>query len=264
MLKFTTLFNFSLVGALVAPAALQKGSSSAQLERSLDATTQALASLELVQMGLDRKDYAAVDSIISATEDPFGGIRERGQLLDELRRNIGELELEVQHMETPTEMEYLNEDPTANLQVNSEGATTVATPGLTTAELAEVGNVWPPVQGSKLPTARREGNLYRFEKDGYTVDAVRQGRAYYRATRYKEALRLIETRAGEPQADYWIGRTLERLDRPAEAIAAYTKVIENETSGPLAQRAEDDRDFLMWLIDFDRKMDDYSKSGGKK
>lgn len=268
MLRFTTLFNFSLVGALVAPAAFQKGSSATQLEKSLDMTERALQTLEEVQASLGRSEYTGVDAILASTEAPFGGTRQRTQLLDELRRDIGELEMQVQEMETPPGMEHLNQDPTSGMPGGDDLAImpVVPTIGLTAEELSEVGNVWPPVPGStNLPTARKEGNRFRYEKDGFTVDAVRQGRAYYRAERYKEALRLFQARSGEAEADYWIGRTLERLDRPQEAVAAYTKVIDNEKAGPLAQRAESDRDFLMWLINFDRKVNDYRKTGkGKK
>jgi hypothetical protein len=59
-----------------------------------------------------------------------------------------------------------------------------------------------------------------------------------------------------------MGRCYERLERSPEAVAAYTRVIENEASGPLAERAELDRDFLRWLIDFDRKVSEHRQSKG--
>ena len=270
MLRFTTLINFSLVGAIVAPAAFQKGPSVKELSASIEATENSLRSLQAIQGKLKSGDESAVKSILAATESPFGSARDRSQLMDQLRREIGELEFRVEETDAPIVLEHLNEDPTESVRrdpsgQNSKGA--VATTGMTTEELSEVGNIWPPIPtgSNNIPVASKDGGRLRYEKSGFTVDAVRQGRAYYRAARYLEALRLFETRKDDPQGDYWIGRTLERLDRPQEAIAAYTRVIENEEAGAIAERAKSDREFVMWMVDFDRKLTTYGKDkGGSK
>jgi tetratricopeptide (TPR) repeat protein len=261
MLKFTYLFNFGLVGALIVPAALQGGGIE-QMERSLRSTEQALASLEGLEQRLATGDYAGVAAILGATEAPLGEARERSQLLDTLRREIGELEQRVQDVELPDVLAHLRADPTVGMPADSQGAPAVATTGLSPEERADVGNIWPPIVGSNVPAARKTGEYHTLEGEGFTVDAVLQGRAYYRAKRYKEALRLFATREGQPEADYWMGRCYERLERSPEAVAAYTRVIENEASGPLAERAELDRDFLRWLIDFDRKVSEHRQSKG--
>ena len=266
MLKFTYLFNFGLVGALVVPAALQDAGT-AKLERSISATDQALAALGGVEAQLLAGDYAGVDAILASTEAPFGGARERSTLLDQLRRDIGELETQVQRFETPAGLEHLTEDPTSQLPTAAEpGGGQVATTGMSQQERDEVAEIWPPIPGAPgTNNVRKLGDTYSFEERGFTVDAIRQGRAYYRAGRYKEALRLFETRAGEPEAEYWSGRSLERLGRNEEAVAAYTRVVDDEDAGPLADRARMDRDFALWLIDFERKVDDYhTPKGGRR
>jgi tetratricopeptide (TPR) repeat protein len=264
MLKFTYVVNLGLVGALVVPATLQ-GSGVRQLEDSLRATDQALTALDGVGKNLTQGDYAGVEAILAATEEPFGGPRERSQLIDQLRRDIGDLEATVQTFILPEALGHLSEDPTADMASASEdGTNQIATTGLTPEQRTEVGNIWPPVPDSDVPVVRKSGEYDTLEEVGFTVDAVRQGRAYYRAKRYKEALRLFTTREGEPEADYWIGRSLERLGRPTEAVAAYSRVIENEASGPLAERAQMDLDFLQWLIDFDRDSAARRSSGGNR
>lgn len=263
MLKFTYLVNLGLVGALVVPATLQ-GGGLRQLEQSLSATERALTTLEGVERRLQQGDYTGVEAILAATEEPFGGARERSQLIDQLRREIGELEQKVQTIELPEALEHLSEDPTADMQTTAEGAGQVATTGLTPDERTEVGNIWPPIPDTNAPVARKSGEYDTLEAEDFTVDAVVQGRAYYRAKRYKEALRLFATREGEPEADYWMGRSLERLERPSEAVAAYTRVIDNEASGALAERAEGNREWLQWQIDFDRKIVDHQKSRGQR
>lgn len=268
MLRFTTLFNFGLVGALIAPAALQQGSSTEQLEKSISSTDQALGLMAQIEVGLAAGNYSAVESILRATEAPLGEARKRSELLDLLRQEIGQLEFQMQQMNIPVELDHLNEDPTTAIPDGPRAmgvGTGAVTPGLTNEERSDVELVWPPVPGANLQGVAQAGtNRFRFEKEGFTVDAVSQGRAYYRAKRYTEALRLFLVRAGEPEADYWIGRTLERLGRTQEAIAAYTEVVDSDESGPLGERAATDRDFLNWSIEFNRKLDAFKPDNGEQ
>ncbi len=259
MLKFTYLFNFGLVGALVVPGMVNQGASVEQLTQAIETTDNALRSLQAIEVDLEKREYAAVEEILAATEAPLGGERERSELLDQLRSQIGVLDTQLQEFNTPSPLEHLQTDPTEVLALPENGGTEVATTGLSDTDRVEVSEVWPPIPGDGSPRVRLEGNLITVEKPGFTVDALRQGRAYYRAGRYREALVLFTTREGEPQADYWIGRCLERMNRPTEAVAAYTRVIENEESGVLGERAESDRSFLRWLIDFDRKVTDHEE-----
>ncbi len=75
-------------------------------------------------------------------------------------------------------------------------------------------------------------------------------------------MRLLKTKKGEPEADYWTGRCLERLGRETEAVAAYTSVIESEAGVALVERATSDREFLRWMIDFERKVAEHHGPGG--
>jgi len=268
MLKFTYLVNFGLVGALVVPSAIDRGQSTQQLGRALDSTERALDSLSSIQGELGNGDYAAVEAILAATEPSFGSDRERSELLDQLRREIGELERRLQDDERQNVLEHLGEDPTTALDPRNPGEPTrtisVPTTGLSEEQRSGVAQIWPPVLDNGAQAPRKGSGKLTIEEPGYTADPIRQGRAYYRAERYKEALTLLRTREGDPEADYWIGRCYERLDRTRDAIAAYTRVIDAGPESALAQRAEADRGFLQWLIDFDRKVVDHRAAAGSK
>ncbi len=92
----------------------------------------------------------------------------------------------------------------------------------------------------------------------------RHGRAYFRAGRYEEAIALLKRKPGEPVAEYWIARSLERLERPLEAIRYYESVMSNESAGALADRAKSDRDFIEWRQGFERKLRDKQTRVGKQ
>lgn len=259
MLKFTYLINFGLAGALIVPSMTQQLGSVEQLESSISNTDQAIAALTRLQERLQVGEYVAVEGILRATEQPFGDPRERSILLDRLRDEIGQLEATVQSVEMRATLPHTQEDPTKNLQPASPtgSATGSATTGLSQEGRDALEGIWPPVPGETSAVVRKTGEHISFEEDGFTVDAVRHGRAYYRAGRYAEALRLISTRKGEPVADYWAGRCLERLDRPQEALVAYLSVENNPNAEPAdVARAKNDREFLEWLVDFDRKVKD--------
>ncbi len=259
MLKFTNLFNFSLAGALIVPSMTQQMGSVAQIEESLYSTNQAIAALAEVETALAAGDYSAVQKILDATEAPIGAARERDALLDQLRNDIGRLSARVEHIDSAPILPHLDSDPTEDLSPEQleRVPSPVSTTGLTDEGRGELGNIWPPVPGGGASMVRTEGDRYEFEEEGFTVDAVLQGRAYYRAERYLEALTLLRTRQGSPDADYWIGRTFERLGRTREAMASYTAVINNTEASPgVSDRAKRDREFLEWLVNFDRKLKD--------
>jgi tetratricopeptide (TPR) repeat protein len=98
-----------------------------------------------------------------------------------------------------------------------------------------------------------------FEPEGFVADVVRQGRLYFRAERYAEALTVLEM-SDDPEAAYWLARCLERLDRTEEAIEALKALIASESASTLADRARRDLDFLTWKRDFEERR---SSGGGK-
>lgn len=264
MLKFTYLVNFGMAGALILPSISQDLSSVGRLEESIRETDRALAQLSGIEKELEGNDYRGVAKILASTEEPFGGTREREALLDRLRMELGELNAKVERIELEPVLPHLLDDPTEELTPEDLSTVpgAVETTGLSDESRSELGNIWPPVISGAPSAVRTEDDRYTFESEGFTVDPVKQGRAYYRAGRYKEALRLFQTQPDNPDAQYWSARSHERLGNTREALASYSAVLESENATAVQlERAAQDRDFLQWLIDFDRKVKDLRGPG---
>jgi len=82
----------------------------------------------------------------------------------------------------------------------------------------------------------------------FIADRKRLGRACWRGGRYQEGVLALESLAGDPQADYWRARCLEKLGRPTEAVALYRAVIELAPETPEGRSAREDCEFLEWAI----------------
>ncbi len=91
-------------------------------------------------------------------------------------------------------------------------------------------------------------NKKAFEAENFIADRARLGRACWRGGRYLEGVAALESLAGEPQADYWRARCLEKLSRHSEALALYRKVIEIAGDSPEGKSAREDLEFLEWSI----------------
>ena len=264
MLKFNYLINLGLAGVLVVPPILLAQGGSVGLEKALADTLTALADLEGTRATIEAGDYAAVDLVKRSTEPALAPQQQQTVVLDDLRQDVGKLQMELDtlldgHRLPPLDFSDVETggDPSEDL------ATT--TVGLSEADRAKIGEILPPVAGGPLPgPTTPAGGKQSLEKEGFSADPVRHGRAYYRAGRYEEALRLLRRRSGDAEADYWVGRCMERLSRPLEAIAAYDRVIANQKAGSLADRAKTDRDFLTWKQSFDRRIQSTTANEGSR
>ncbi|MHC4376371.1 MAG: hypothetical protein ACYS26_07215, partial [Planctomycetota bacterium] len=67
----------------------------------------------------------------------------------------------------------------------------------------------------------------------------------YLAERYEAALTQLNTLPPTEEHLYWLGRTLEQLERFDEALSAYERAA-SSGSGELSRRAAEDADFLRW------------------
>jgi TolA-binding protein len=257
------LINFGLAGALILPSIKQELTGVRAIEKSILATEQGLEQLSAIEEKLAVRDYAAVRLAMAATEAPLGAERERDELLDQLRHEIGKLGAQVERIDASPLLPHLREDPTANLSSINADAIKAPTTGLSEEARNDLGAIWPPVPGTATQVKRSTDDRLVFEEPGFTVDAVLQGRAYYRAGRYGEALTLLRTRVGSPAADYWMGRCFERQGNTREALTAYNAVLNNaQSSATQVDRARRDSEFLQWLVDFDRKIKDVRTTQG--
>lgn len=250
MLKFTYLANLGILGMFAVPPALQ-GNGSFGLEKALDETVAALDQLTQTQTRIASGDYTGVDELLASTEAPVAQTQEASAIKNKLRDEVSRLQMALDTLES----DYVLPPVT----VESVGASQPKrTTGLTDEQRGEIGGILVPVPGGKQTSEilTDEGTA-SFERAGFTAHYARHGRAYYRAGRYEEGIALLRhAPEDDPEAMYWRGRCLERLTKLNEAVAAYTKVIDNPKAGSLADRAKDDRGFVEWKIAFSSKVED--------
>ena len=98
---------------------------------------------------------------------------------------------------------------------------------------------------------------------GFRVDPLRQGMNAFRAGRHEDCLKALAELKDDPRAAYWRGRAFERLDKVAEAIAAYEECARHPAAGDYKQRAQDDLEFLRWRRDFGVRMQPRVVEGSK-
>ena len=155
-------------------------------------------------------------------------------------------------------------DEVSRLQSIHDGAASgVASPfaavttGLTEAQLRQLSPSAAPRAATPAPEARTAVEL------GFRVDPLRQGMNAFRAGRHEDCLKALAELKDDPRAAYWRGRAFERLDKVAEAIAAYEECARHRAAGDYKQRAQDDLEFLRWRRDFGVRMQPRVVEGSK-
>ncbi len=250
MLKFTYIANLGILGMFAVPPALQ-GSGSFGLEKALDETVAALDQLTQTQTVISAGDYTAVDDLLFSTEPPIAEPQEATAIKNKRRDEVSRLQMALDTLESDYVLPPIS---TESVGIKEPKPNT----GLTDEQRNEIGGILVPVPGGKQ-TAEilTEEGTASFERAGFTADYARHGRAYYRAGRCEEGIALLRhAPAEDAEAVYWRGRCLERVGKLNEAVEAYSKVIENPRAGSLADRPQDDSDFVEWKIAFSSKVDD--------
>jgi len=250
MLKFTYITNLGILGMFAVPPALQ-GTGSFGLEKALDETVAALDQLTETQNTISAGDYTVVDELLYSTEPPIAQPQEASAIKNKLRDEVSRLQMALDTIESDYVLPPIT---TESVGIEKSKPST----GLTDEQRDEIGGILIPVPGGKQ-TAEilTEDGTASFERAGFTADYARHGRAYYRAGRFEEGIALLRHAPDEDaHAMYWRGRCFERVGKLNEAVDAYAKVMENPLAGSLADRAQDDRNFVEWKIAFSAKVDD--------
>lgn len=241
MLKFTYLVQLGLAGALTLPAWNGQDGSLAALVSELEA---ALSELSRGLSASDADAAVVIERALRLSEPPLAQEREREELLVRLRRDVGALQQELD------ELEVYGVDPRP-AQTPVAPAPSAARTGLGDVERERLRPA-PTTTSAQAQVAREP---HAFEGPGYSADPVRHGRAYVRAGRNAEGLALLERHQGLPEADFWRARCLEGLGRLDEALRAYEGVqAATLPTDELHQRAAQEREFLGWRIEFERRL----------
>jgi tetratricopeptide (TPR) repeat protein len=252
----------ALAALFVVPTVAWQDGAAPSLEESLRRTLAALESLAGLNQRIEQGELEAVPQLLQATEPALGNDEESGPLLTQLRGEVAALEIELDALHGDAAVE----------RSAAQGSAVPATTGLDDASRALIaaGTLEPAnkaaneagdaAKQASAAKAQRESNKRSFEEPGYTADALKLARAYYRQGHYDRAFALLEHRASEPAEAYWRARCLEKLGRLDEAIAAYEVLAADPQGGTDAQRAREDLEFLRWRRQFEERRK--SASGG--
>lgn len=277
MMKYTYVTNLAIATVLVIPAvAIQDDAGGSGLAGTLQGTIDALDELVRIQEGFAHGNSAALDRILGATEAPILDPRGRDEFLVKLREEVNGLQTQVDQAgnNSATAMPHLptgGQVPLAGMgpalppggpgafgSAQSTQATQIARPqvpphnvtsGLTSEMRQALQSQQLPINPLSPTIINDPSKQKAFEKAGFSADIMRQGRLYFRAGRYAEALTLLEKDAEKPEAMYWIARCFEKLGREDEALEKYRAVMDSGEA-TFARRAKHDVDFLEWKRNF--------------
>ncbi len=227
-----------LLGELLAlPMFALSGDERTKLLEHLARTERALADLTLFEQRLVARDPSTVSELLATAEaGPADSVQAETELMS-LRARVGALQ------------EILDARSTESAPAVAPNKVVESTPQVPQvhAAPATVANTHPaevaaPAANPTVP------NKVAFEADGFVADRSRLGRACWRGARYLEGVAALEPLAGQPQADYWRARCLEKLSRNPEALELYRKVIEVSGQSPEGRSAREDLEFLEWSM----------------
>lgn len=239
MLKIGHAVNTLVATLLVVPAVTLQSRESAGLEQALKDTVRALEYLTGLTAKPAHDTTPLADIARHVTELPLSDARERDDLLVRVRADVSRLQ-----------MVY---DELAKLPpgAGEPGVVPQITTGLSSAShTSPTSAIGSPTNAATHAIASAPAR----EEAGFSADPLRQGQALYRAGRYEECIRWLEARRADPNAEYWIARSLEKLERIDSAIESYRKVADDKNAGPLAVRAKNDLEFLEWRRTFGSKL----------
>ena len=270
MMKFQYAINLGLATLLVVPAVTLGASTNDSLEDTLARTIQALEQLAGIEQRLHEHDVTAIDDARAWSEAPLAvpeaNPGARDDLLLELRGNVARLQGDLDGLQSRAPAGSVSAPPLpADVTEETSVPAGPATVGLD--ELARrrlTQRPKPAIDTAPVavqPAQGAKSGAPRLEPEGYTADPLKLGRAYYRQGRYDQALTAFEGLTGNVEGLYWKARSLEKLGRNAEAIAAFGQVIATPDGGALIERAKEDLDFLQWRLGFDKTR---SNGGGKQ
>jgi tetratricopeptide (TPR) repeat protein len=256
MMKLTGAISTGLAVLFVVPAVADDGYQASSLRESLARTERALEKLAGIESDLKAGKREAVARILQWSEAPSADPRELDRVLVERREEVGQLRERIDQIENRTSESDLPPAKPVSKPIDPN----VPVTGLDPLTLRSLGSI--PLPAVKPPApAVPEGDKVTPDPPNYSANALGEVQAAYRAKRYDEGLALVREPGADPDAWYWRGRLLEKLERHQEAVDAYRKVIELRPESPEAQRAAENLKFLEWRMDFLRRVDGGTEEG---
>ena len=244
MMKFHYLLGLAASALMVVPSIGVRDQQGEQsLERALARTLAAIDELAGVQEQIARGDPAGIASILSATERAAGEPRQRDEFLATLREEVSGLQMvldEARAGTTPSILSYSSH----GLGADPLRSTGPRHPDGTTSPLGPSGDWRSSLSLGGTPRGPTNSVGGSREQDGFSADPMREGKLLVRAGRYEDAIGALMPIQEQPQASYWIARSLQSLGRDNEAGELLRRLVADESAGIHGRRAQRDLDFL--------------------
>ncbi len=248
-MRATFIAHALLCVLLGVPLVTTQGVDVNSLSQALQATMTALDELARLEAEPAPRQPSQIERIRALTESPLEDAARRDALLEELRRDVAELESRVergaQASSSPNQSAPLLQRPVGPSIGLSE-------------DMRRALSSVPPVEGasiSMLPALKPASSTavtQAFEQDGYAADPMRLAMTCFRAGNHAKALNVLAGRT-DAASRYWRARCLERLGRNDEARKDYQSVIDDPQAGELEARAREELDFLNWRLKLETK-----------
>ncbi len=230
MRKFL-ISNLILCALLCAPVLALRGQDPVDLRERLVAVVNSLATFGDVQKRVEARDLSVVPELLAMSEagpiDPEAAESEMVALRTRVNALQEILDARAVWVGEISQAPGLVKE--SALHGMSTGASATKVPAVTA-------------------THTEDGSKVAFEGQDFIADRTRLGRACWRGGRYLEGVAALEPLAGDPKADYWRARCLEKLGRATESLELYGKVIQIAGDSPEGRSARDDREFLEWSM----------------
>ncbi len=229
------------------PVVTMQGVNLDSLSSALNATMAALEELAGLEQSSKQGNPSLIGRITELSEPPALDPTRRDALLEDLRREVGELQMRVDGQLGATKQSAAEGGPSVLERPSAP------TQGLSESMRAALGgadhNPHTGVSGAGSTGSANSGaGSAAFEPQGYAADPLRLAITCFRAGNYSKGLLALGDRSDQASR-FWRARCLDRLGRSGEAKAEFEKVAADATGPELAERAREELDFLRWRLE---------------
>ena len=260
----------ALAAVFVIPAVALQGQGPDSLAEALQRTLAALDGLAQLELRVNAREPGAVEAVLAATEPALAPELRDDATLIALRGEVAALEAALDEVHSGAATHVPGHVGAAPIEGLEHLPPPVPTVGLDEGTRRLLGDLQPGAAIGAAPATTSAGTpasapgkrARRFEPEGYTADALRLAKAYYKQGRWSDALALLNGNEATSAETYWRARCLEKLGRDDEAVRAYEAVVADPDAGEDAARARQDLEFLRWRLDFEARRAQAAKKGG--
>lgn len=266
MLKHIATVNFALAGVFVLPGLAGQQDGTQGLVAQLDATIASIDYLGEIVKRVESRDESALQLLLGATEPRRQNELQSEARLVSLRSDVSRLRLMLDRM-----LQEAGVDPNIpGIPGPGQGRKPAdhrvgrtpdqwtpgglaPTVGLAPEEAGNLKSVLPPLQHVDSSSKRKGDEPIALEDSDFSADRVRQGKLLFRASRYPEAIQLLQLEKDSHEARYWLAQAYRAMQRLPEAEDILRALSANQDAGAFARYAASDLEFMQFERDLNAR-----------